>query len=130
MAVLAATCCGPQGDPTPVPQQARAVAMIWRDLFAQVKAPPPIYWRRDSCGAANGAYAPLPWCSFDDDGTPVDGLFVPYYVEVGAPWGTGTIADTALPHELLHAAIGDPDHTLPQWQQLPTPDELRARGLQ
>jgi hypothetical protein len=39
----------------------------------------------------------------------------PYYVEVGAPLPGYKLADTALAHELLHAAIGDEYHTSIEW---------------
>lgn len=107
-----------QGDPTPISGQADAVRIIWT-AYQQTKAPPPIYWRRDSCSEPNGIYGVTPWCTFIADGERVAGLESGangYYVEVGAPSPGFTFSDTALAHELLHAALGgDYDHTSPMW---------------
>lgn len=110
--------CGAQGDPTPLPGQDQAVQLIWT-VYGQTKAPPPIYWRRDSCSEPNGIYGVLPWCTFESDDGKVAGIERDYYVEVGAPSPGFKISDTALVHELLHAALGgDPSHTSPDWQTM------------
>jgi hypothetical protein len=121
-----------QGDPTPLPRQCDAVYLIWNVSYEQTKAPPPIYWRRDSCSEPDGIYGVYPWCTFMDGGDKVAGIENPngYYVEVGAPSPGFTFSDTALAHELLHAAIGDHNHTSPTWETIPTIDAaLKANGL-
>lgn len=108
-----------QGDPAPIPGQADAVRVIWNGVYGETKASPPIYWRRDSCSEPNGIYGVTPWCTFMDGNERVAGLESGsngYYVEVGAPSPGFTFSDTALAHELLHAALGgDYDHTSPMW---------------
>lgn len=111
LALALAGCYGPQGDPTPLPRQAEAVQLVWSAL-GQTKAPPPVYWRRDKCYVPNGVYGVWPTCQFDSGNA---GVFLPYFVEVGAPIPGYSIKDTALAHELLHAAIGDPGHTSIEW---------------
>jgi len=124
--------CGPQGDPTPLPRQREAVSIIWNVSYGETKAPPSVYWRRDSCNAPNGIYGVLPSCTFMSDGERVAGIETDtdQWVEVGAPSDGFNISDTALAHELLHAAIGDPDHASPAWQRIsPILAELKADGL-
>lgn len=116
MMLLLAGCA--QGDPTPIRGQTQAVAIIWNIFYGETKAPPVIYWRRDHCNEPNGIYARDPACTFDIDGDRYSGIQRDGYVEVGAPWETGKISDTALRHELLHASIGDDDHQSPKWETL------------
>jgi hypothetical protein len=123
-------CC--TGDQYPIPGQERAVDIIWHHWFAEKRDPPPIYWRRDHCGEPNGIYEPLPACSFDTIDGRVAGIQSdePWHVEVGAPWGDGTIADTSLAHELLHASIGDHGHHSDDWNLIvPIYYGLKAVGL-
>lgn len=121
------------GDTTPLVGQARAVDIIWHHWFGEKRDPPPIYWRRDRCNEPNGIYLLRDTCSFDNaDGQRVAGTQsdTPWHVEIGAPCGPGTIADTALAHELLHASIGDHDHLLDEWELLdPIYYGLKAVGL-
>jgi hypothetical protein len=130
LVTLAGGCC--VGDQTALEGQDEAVNIIWRHWFAEKRDPPPIYWRYDHCGEPNGIYDPLPACSFDT----IDGRMAgtqsdePWHVEVGAPWGDGTIADTALAHELLHASIGDAGHHRGDWDLMePIHYGLKAVGL-
>lgn len=139
--VVLGGCMSPEGDPTPLPGQAEALDYVWREAYGETRPAPRIYWRRDICGAPNGIYAPLSNCSFHDrtdvkvSGLTLDDGAGHQWIEVGAPWGEGAgIADTAFAHELLHASIGDPEHTDRRWIG---PDglvyqvraELERRGL-
>jgi hypothetical protein len=123
------------GDPIPLPGQAEAVALIWTGVYGETREPPPIYWRRDICGAPNGNYPPLPWCSFyTPQGIHVAGAQYdsPWHLEIGAPYGDGgRISNTSLAHELLHASIGDGDHLRPEWGDLldEASAQLVAHGL-
>ena len=122
--------CGGTGDDTVLAGQRAAVDIIWRVTYQQTKAPPQILWRWDHCNEPNGIYAPLPWCTFDSSHGQVVGLQGDGWIEVGGPWATGLMSDTALAHELLHSVIGDAEHTLPQWQYVdPLNATLRASGL-
>lgn len=130
-AVRAAGCC--VGDPTPLPSQERAVAIVWNETYGETRDPPPIYWRRDRCNEPNGNYPPLPTCSFDDlSGNSVSGVErdTPWHVEIGAPWGDGKISDTSLAHELLHASIGDAAHRdSTKWDGCPGPIGPQTKSL-
>lgn len=129
---LVLTGCGGSGDTTPMAGQTEAVDIIWRVDFQQTKSLPEIYWRWDRCDSPNGEYPPDPWCDFVADGERVAGLQSDYgWVEVGAPWKTGMISDTALAHELLHAVIGDTNHLQQQqWARIdPINADLRSLGL-
>jgi len=67
-------------------------------------------------------YPECPGVSTDAlDGCYLAGDFNTATVRMRSPYpGRGwNIEDTALPHELLHALIGDPTHSRPEWQQLP-----------
>ncbi len=131
-AVLFAGCMSPQGDSTLLPRQDEAVKIIWRDNLQQTKDPPIIFWRRDVCNTPNGPYGVLPYCTFENAGEKEAGIetSTDQWVEVGAPSDGFAISDTALAHELLHAAIGDPDHLSPQWQTINSINaQLKAHGL-
>lgn len=130
--MLLAGCDAPSGDPTAIAGQGEAVALIWNAAYGQTKAAPEIYWRRDHCDESNGIYGVLRNCTFENDGERVAGLETIYdsWVEVGAPSPGFKISDTALAHELLHAAIGDAGHTSDAWLHVSDVDQaLRAKGL-
>lgn len=119
------------GDTTPLPGQDQAVDIIWHQIYGEQRDAPPIYWRRDRCNVPNGDYPPLPNCHFDDlSGNDVAGLQrdTPWHVEIGAPWGSGKISDTALAHELLHASIGDAEHKSDKWLACPGAVSPEARA--
>ena len=133
LAVIASmTGCGASGDPTPIRGQSQALAMLWSGAFGETRTPPEVYWRRDNCDVPNGQYSPDPACTFNDDGESVAGLADNggKWIEVGAPWESGMISDTAFAHELLHASIGDPDHRSPRWTTIDDLNAmLRSNGL-
>lgn len=131
-AAMLAGCGGPQGDTMPLWGQAAAIRLVWNQIYGETKSPPTIYWRWDHCDEPNGIYPPLPWCTFDSDGERVTGLQDDAgWIELGGAWQTGKMSDTSIAHELLHASIGDTNHTSPKWAQLMpmTHDALIAAGL-
>lgn len=130
--VLIGGCDMPMGDPRALPRQAVAIQLIWQRAYQQTKAAPVVYWRRDDCDAPNGIYGMLPYCTFFVDGVRMAGVetTTDQWVEVGAPSDGFAISDTALAHELLHAAIGDADHSSPEWDCVWQVDAaLKAIGL-
>jgi hypothetical protein len=115
-ALALCSCTGPDGDPTPRPDQDRAVELVWNGVF----------------GMGHLAAPTIRWVNADELDCQHDtGWSEGSRCVYGVGWGTaesghavliawpegGRFSTTAFAHELLHRAIGgDPDHLTHHWQ--------------
>ena len=99
-----------------LPNQDKAVDLIWRSYYGQTVYPPAIEWRTDRCGDRMDKYAAV------YQNMCYGGLFLFWEDHIlVAQSNDGKIWNSALPHELMHAKqwndnkVLDYEHTSPEW---------------
>jgi hypothetical protein len=114
--------------PLPIPDQARAEQVVWRDVFGETEDPPTIYWRND-CEGPSGEAGLL------YSGECVGGVFYVGHYAAEVAW-PGSFHASAFAHELMHASqfirgVYDASHEVAEdWGRVYTANAaLAAEGL-
>jgi hypothetical protein len=106
----------------PLPNQGKAVGLVWTDVYQEKNDAPSINWIETlNCHDMDGYYKGEYPTAIADSGRCIGGAYWGYENWIDLAHNSNVFSETSISHELLHAHLehlygdGDGGHIRPEW---------------